>query len=46
MTEIDFIVLLVVIAAIVMSSCVSARIIDKRTRKQRQIKNMEGKEHE
>lgn len=46
MTEIDLIVLLVAIAAIVMPGCISARIIDKRNKKQRKIKNMEGKEHE
>ncbi len=46
MTEIDLIVLLVAIAAIVMPGCISAGIIDKRIRKQRQIKNMEEKEHE
>ena len=46
MTEIDLIVLLVAIAAIVMPSCVSAGIIDKRNKKQRKIKNVEEKQHE
>ncbi len=46
MTEIDLIVLLVTIAAIVMPSCVSAGIIDYKSKKQRKIKNVEEKQHE
>ena len=42
MTEIDIIVLLVAIAAIVMPSCVSVGIIDRHNKKQRQ--NKEEKE--
>lgn len=46
MTEIDLIVLLVAIAAIVMPGCVSVGIIDYKSKKQRKIKNVEGKQHE
>lgn len=42
MTEIDLIVLLVAITAIVMPSCVSVGVIGKHNKKQRQ--NMEEKE--
>lgn len=45
MTEINLIVLLVAIAAIVMPGCVSVGIIDYKSKKQTKIKNVGEKEN-